>query len=86
MLVPPACGDLADLLAGLCAQNEKRNDELGQHPDDDGVPLDKLPVPRGSPQDKDRHGETEETDRAVFTRVVFALRTGECPYQDNCND
>ena len=35
------------ITASLCPQNEKGNDELNQHPNNNSMPFDHLPVPRG---------------------------------------
>lgn len=62
-----------DVVAGLAAQHEDGDDELGQHASDDGVPGDLAPVARGGGEHGDHDQQAEQRDGPVGARVLARL-------------
>lgn len=73
---------------GLGAQNEDGEDELREHANNDGVPLDELAVPRRGPEDEEEDDQAEARDRTVSARVVGRLLRDKGADQDDgeCSD
>lgn len=74
-----------DVVTNASSQNKEGDDELNQHTDDDGVPVDRLSVARSGPEGEDEHGQTKERNSTVGAGVVLALLTGHGTNDDDGN-
>lgn len=74
------------LLSGRGAQDEKGNDELHQHADNDRVPDNALPVSRSGPQSEDEDNQTEDADCTVGPGIVAALGAGKSANEEDSDD
>ncbi|KAJ8113160.1 hypothetical protein OPT61_g4655 [Boeremia exigua] len=72
-----------DVVSDASPQNEKGDDKLDEHADDDSVPVDRLPVAGGEPEHEDEHTQTEERDDTVDTGVVLAFLAGHGSNNDD---
>ncbi|XPS80098.1 hypothetical protein M3J09_012060 [Ascochyta lentis] len=77
--------EVEDVETNAGSQHEKGDDELSQHSNDDGVPVDHLLVAGGQPEGEDEDSQTEEGDGTVGTRVVLALLTSHGTDDDDSN-
>lgn len=66
-------GGKENVQSSLGTQDEEGNDELNQHADNDGVPLDPRTITRSDVEDTDKDKKTEQADGTVGAGVVGAL-------------
>lgn len=78
--------DYLQLTASLGPKNEKGNDELNQHPNNDRVPLHSTSVVGRGPHSEDDDAQAEETHCSVRTSVVLTFRAHKCANHHNCNN
>lgn len=75
--------EVEDVVAGLGAEHEERDDELHQHSDDDGVPDNEAVIARRQPEREEEDDEPKEADGPVGARVVGRFIGDERTDQDN---
>lgn len=85
--VDSAVGDEAeDVETDACSEHEKRNDELDQVADNDSLPDNLPPVPRGSPETERENCHTKEGDTTVGAVVVRVFRRCERSDKDDSDN
>ena len=69
--------EVEDVESNSSAQDEQRNDELEQHANNDGVPVDLGPVAGSGPETGNEETQTDEGDGTVGASIVLAFLTGK---------
>lgn len=72
-----------DVVTNAGSQDEKADDVLRQHADDDGLPVDAAAVCAGEPEDENHDQHTKQTDSSVRTIVVGDFLGSEAAHNDD---
>lgn len=77
--------EVEDIVSSLGSQDKESENVLGEHTNDDGLPLDGLAVVGGHVETKDEDDKTEQTDSAVGSGVIGGLVAGESTDDEHSN-
>lgn len=77
--------EIKDVVTSLGSEDKDGNNELSQHATDHRVPPDLATILRGSPQQGNHDGKTEERNGAVATGIVVRLLRDKGADQDDSN-